>query len=465
MTPETSISKRELLLLASLFLFEAAIAVLWMAMYMKGERPFQIFISSRPGMAFLCAGAILLISGVDLARRYLVNKRSPSGRFRLVVMMNLVSVLLIVMTGEIAVRAGSRSHMDGEVFGNVVLKPRNWDKAIHRLLIENTGGDHSNRHLDYDDRMGWTVAPNRCSSDGLYCSSLEGVRAQQEEVVFPRIQGREEIALIGDSFTFGNEVSYEETWGYQLNQMLGNEFRVLNFGVGGYGLDQALVRYENDVRERRPNVVIFSFISHDLFRTMWVYPFIAMPEWNMPFSKPRFVMRDGELVNLNLTPLSTEAIFSGESISDLPLLEYDRGYRASDWQTHWYQFFYLIRLLTSLFPPWEAVGPDSSGDGLIATNAAILKTFVRSVKEGGSVPLVVFLPMKMDLGREASYVPLGKRVLEQAGIPYIDATSCVSEVNSADRFLENHYSPQGNEAVAKCVYKAMKESLPLPMPG
>ncbi|MDH4085071.1 MAG: hypothetical protein OEU99_16150, partial [Nitrospira sp.] len=217
--------------------------------------------------------------------------------------------------------------------------------------------------------------------------------------------------------------------------------------------------------ERRPNVVIFSFISHDLFRTMWVYPFIAMPEWNMPFSKPRFVMRDGELVNLNLTPLSTEAIFSGESISDLPLLEYDRGYRASDWQTHWYQFFYLIRLLTSLFPPWEAVGPDSSGDGLIATNAAILKTFVRSVKEGGSVPLVVFLPMKMDLGREASYVPLGKRVLEQAGIPYIDATSCVSEVNSADRFLENHYSPQGNEAVAKCVYKAMKESLPLPMPG
>jgi hypothetical protein len=122
-------------------------------------------------------------------------------------------------------------------------------------------------------------------------------------------------------------------------------------------------------------------------------------------------------------------------------------------------------LLTSLFPPWEAVGPDSSEDGLIATNAAILKTFVRSVKEEGSVPIVVFFPMKMDLGREASYLPLGKRMLEQAGIPYVDTTPCVSEVNSADRFLVEHYSPQGNEAVAKCVHKAMKESLPLPMPG
>lgn len=124
MTSETSLSKRELLLLTSLFLFESAIAVMLMAMYMKGERPFQVFLSSRPGLVFLCAVVVFLISGTDLVHQYLVNKRSPSGRFPMIVMMNLVSVLLIVIMGEIAVRAGSRSHMDGEVFGNVVLKPR-----------------------------------------------------------------------------------------------------------------------------------------------------------------------------------------------------------------------------------------------------------------------------------------------------------------------------------------------------
>jgi len=162
-------------------------------------------------------------------------------------------------------------------------------------------------------------------------------------------------------------------------------------------------------------------------------------QWSMPFSNPRFILQDEELVNVNVTPPSTEAIFSRGSIFELPLLEYEQGYRSSDWQTHWYHFSYLVRLLTSLFPSWEAVGPDSSEDELIATNMAILKTFVRSVKEEGSVPLVVFFPMKMDLGREGSYLPLGKRVLEQARIPYVDTTPCVSEVNSADRFLVDHY--------------------------
>lgn len=463
MTSETSLSKRELLLLASLFLFESAIAVIMMALHMKGERTFQVFLSSRPGLAFVCAVVVFLMSGTDLVHRYLVNKRSPSGRFRLVVMMNLVSVLLIVITGEMAVRVGSRDHLDGEAFGNVVLKPRNWDKAIHRLFIETNNGDHSDSYMDYDDRMGWTVAPNRCNSDGLYCSSSEGLRAPQERVVFPKIQGRTEIALIGDSFTFGEEVRYKEAWGYQLEQMLGNEFQILNFGVGGYGLGQMLLRYENDVRDRRPHVVIFGFISADLLRTLRVYPFIARPNWNMPFSKPRFILRDGELVNVNPTPPSTEEIFSTGEISDLPLLEYDHAYQSNDWQTRWYHFSYLIRLLMSRFPSWKASGHDSSDDALMSINAAILKAFVRSVRDAGSVPLVVFFPMNMELEREPSYVPLGKRVLEQAGIPYVDTTPCVSQVNSVERFLVGHYSPQGNKAVAKCVYRAMQESLPLPM--
>ena len=465
MTPETSLSKRELLLLASLFLCESAIAVFVMALYMKGERSFHVFLSSRPGLVFLCAVIAFFISGADLVRRYLVNKRSPSGRFHLVVTMNVVSVLLIAITGELVVRAGTRSHMDGEAFGNVVLKPRSWDKARQRLLPQYTTADHSS-YLDYDDGMGWTVEPNRCSSDGLYCSSVEGVRAPQKGVAFPKIQGKNEIALVGDSFTFGNEVSYEETWGDRLDRMLGDEFRVLNFGVGGYGLGQALVRYEQDVRERRPKVSILSFIASDLRRTMFVYPPIARPHWNIPFAKPRFILRDGHLVNVNVTPLSTEEIFSAEAISDLPLLEYEGGYRSRDWEQCWYHFSYLVRLLTSLFPSWEGVSPHLSDDALVSINASILNAFVRSAQDANSIPLVVFLPVRTELGQAASSVPLGKRVLKQAGIRYVDTTSCLSEVDVAQRFMAGgHYSPQGNEAVAQCVHRAMKDILPLLMSG
>jgi len=49
---------------------------------------------------------------------------------------------------------------------------------------------------------------------------------------------------VGDSFTFGQEVTYEESWGYLLEKALGSEFQVLNFGVAMYGVDQAYLRYE-----------------------------------------------------------------------------------------------------------------------------------------------------------------------------------------------------------------------------
>jgi hypothetical protein len=72
-------------------------------------------------------------------------------------MMNLVTVVLILITGEIAIRAGSRNSQEGEQIGSVLLRPKNWDAVVlhHRQLLDRLGGDLS--YLVYDDLMGWTV--------------------------------------------------------------------------------------------------------------------------------------------------------------------------------------------------------------------------------------------------------------------------------------------------------------------
>ena len=41
----------------------------------------------------------------------------------------------------------------------------------------------------------------------------------------------------------------------------------------------------------------------------------------------------------------------------------------------------------------------------------------------------------------------------------VDSASCVFEGNSDERFLVDHYSPHGNEAVANCVYQAVRKAL------
>lgn len=60
---------------------------------------------------------------------------------------------------------------------------------------------------------------------------------------FAWVPTRYRIAIVGDSFTFKLEVPYEKTWGHQFEIALGPGWQVLNFGVDGYGLDQAFLRY------------------------------------------------------------------------------------------------------------------------------------------------------------------------------------------------------------------------------
>jgi hypothetical protein len=458
---------KHLLLLASLFLWELSITVMLMAIYMKGDRPFAVFLSSNPGVVFLVTIAVSLIAGAVIIHQYLASKRSPSSRFSLIVMMNLVTVIVVLMTGEITIQKKSVSSIEGETLFGTVLRPKDWDKVAlyYREITHQASGDLS--YLVNDDLLGWTVGPNKQSADALYSSDSNGIRAPHAGITFAKLAGKTRIALMGDSFTFGHE-KYEDTWGYLLEEALGSEFQVLNFGVGGYGVDQVYLRYEKDVRKWNPKIVIYGVTSHALIRTMIVYPFVSFPNWNSPFSKPRFILRAGELKKMNVPALAPEAIFSKGSISELPFLEYDYGYKQSDWEKSLLHHSYLARLFVSRFPRWSAVNPDVSDEALASVNVAILKAFVRSAAQSGTIPLVVYFPnFATELGRPSSSLPLGKRVLQEANIAYTDLTPCLLELNAADRFVPSghYFSPQGIAAVANCLRPVVNEALAVPIFG
>ena len=450
--------KNDFLLIAALFVFELSVAVILMAIYMKGDRSFAVFLPSKPGMVFLLTIGTLVLAGVALIHQYLAHKRSSSSQFSLLVTMNLVTLMLVLVTGEIALKAASRSSVEGETVGGVVLRPKSWETLAqhYRQLINRAGGEQLS-YLVYDDLMGWTVGPNRRSANGLYRSSSEGIRASEAGVSFASPTGKTRIALVGDSFTFGEDVTYEETWGYFLEKELGSQFQVLNFGVAGYGVDQSFLRYEKDVRKWKPKIVIFGFISNDAVRSMLVYPFLSFPDWDMPFAKSRFIVRNGELTNINEQPRTPQAIFSAESILELPLLEYDQGYVQSDWVRHFYHRSYLARLFVSWVRRCSIEGAEVTDEALVAVNASILETFVRSATEAGVIPLVVLFPNK----KELSVSPLSKRVLQRSGVAYTDLSSCLLPLNADDRFVpaHRHYSPQGNAVVANCLHKVVNEAL------
>ena len=248
--------------------------------------------------------------------------------------------------------------------------------------------------------------------------------------------------------------------GIPFRRALESKFQVLNFGVGGYGIDQSYLRYKKDVREWKPDIVIFGFISHDLNRTMTVYPFLSFYGWG-PFSSPRFVLRNGHLTLLNVPPLSPEIILSHRTISELPFIEYDSGYKESEWEKGLYHLSYLVRLFVSWFPRWSEVSPDVSDEAFVAVNASILRSFVTSATQAGSIPIVVYFPHGevKEGARARSSQPIHEQVLRAAQINYTDLTPCLLELNAPERFVSDgeHYSPQANARVASCLSNIVNE--------
>jgi hypothetical protein len=269
------------------------------------------------------------------------------------------------------------------------------------------------------------------------------------------------VAITGDSFTFGLDVPFQNSWGAVLENALGPDVVVLNFGVDGYGVDQALLRYERDARQWRPRVSIFGFIAHDLLRTVSVYPFITFPDWDL-FAKPRFTLRNGALERVTGRLASPAEILATPSITDLPHISLEPGYNPDEWGAHVYGASYALRFLFSRFPRWPIPtrnAPDAELEGL---NVALLSRFVSLAKDDGAVPLLVFFPERSDLGSDSR--PVRDRVfsgLSRAGIDFLNLTSCVGSVGVERAFIPErlHYSPEGNAAVAQCLMPHVRDAI------
>ncbi len=131
----------------------------------------------------------------------------------------------------------------------------------------------------YDARLGWTSPPN-CASTG-YNVDAEGYRKTPSGPAFMQPP----VLVTGSSFAKGDEVADEEAWPAYLQGMLGR--RVLNGGVGGYSLDQTVLRTERLALQAKPKLIIASFTPDDVRRTE------LKVAWSR--DKPYFTSTDGRL--------------------------------------------------------------------------------------------------------------------------------------------------------------------------
>ncbi|HKX04575.1 MAG TPA: hypothetical protein VJX71_18930 [Methylomirabilota bacterium] len=445
------------LLLAALYLLEFCVLLLALDLPRLLGRPLRSAIGSVVGLYALLGVLGIVIALLLIVRQYGRARREGVKPFAVTLTLNVLSMVLMVAAGEIVTRVLTVQTPEGAQLIGTLLLPRDWgfEVARNRALLDRTRLEEP--YLVSDELLGWTVGPARRSHDGLNQSSVEGIRSDRAGVSFAATHPARRVALVGDSFTFGLDVRYEDSWASRLEQVLRPGTQVLNFGVSGYGIDQAYLRYTRDVRPWHARVVIFGVFPGDLGRSMGVYPLIYLPGEDLPFAKPRFILKDGGLSLVNVPVPTMDTVLSTRSVSGLPYVDYDMDYHESDWRWRPFHASQLVRAVLSRYPVRSARGPAVSPEALRAVNGELLRDFVRLVRADGSMPLVVYMPGRNDYlawAQDPKHLPIITRdVLRQVGVEFTDLTPCVGAVPEAERFVagKRHYSPRTSAAIASCL--------------
>lgn len=124
-------------------------------------------------------------------------------------------------------------------------------------------------YQEYSPTLGWTIGRGQISRDGLYRSNAGGFRANREHATEVP-DGKLRVLCFGDSFTHCDEVGNHDTWQHHA-EVAAPHMEFLNFGVPGYGLTQAYLRYL-EVAPRYPaHFVIIGCMTEDTKRGVNVY--------------------------------------------------------------------------------------------------------------------------------------------------------------------------------------------------
>src|SRR3989344_932233 len=145
----------------------------------------------------------------------------------------------------------------------------------------------------YDGELGWIRKPNtekeETGKDGItkYHIGSRGSRKNPGHEKLPI-----KISFYGDSFLFARHVNDNETCQWHLSEL--TKTNVLNFSVGNYGLDQALMRLKREYPKNKSKIVVMGVVPSTIVRILCVWKHYN--EFGNTFGfKPRFMMENGKL--------------------------------------------------------------------------------------------------------------------------------------------------------------------------
>jgi hypothetical protein len=318
-----------------------------------------------------------------------------------------------------------------------------------------------------DPELGWP-APASLGGDVF---DAEGKRPSPSSPPGPPC-----VALYGDSFTFAGEVPHGEAWGDVLAGMLG--CAVANYGVSGYGTDQALLRSRRHPAPQA-RVAILGIYPENVLRNLNQYRvFIGGSAFSF---KPRFVLEQDALRLIPLPKLSAEGVAEFHRRPET-LLPHETFLPDSRWGPARLDFPHALALGRALFHPrvWAALAGKTSWGAFLkpdhpagghALTVAIAQTFAEEARARGQKALMVLFPTQSAHRRfekegHWAHRPLAE-AMENAGLHVLDVSPDFAErakslqggfcdLLTFPETCRGHYNAAGYRLVAEAVHRAIE---------
>lgn len=322
-------------------------------------------------------------------------------------------------------------------------------------------------YIVFSASLGWSIKEK--GNSRLYQANSDGIRSDKEYALNPS-PGILRVSTFGDSFTHCDDVNNKDTW-QSIIENYDSNFEVLNFGVGGFGLDQAYLRYLQDGSRYKPHITLIGFMSENIFRNVNRFRPFYYPNTEMPLAKPRFLAVNNELSivpnQFNKLHEYADLIRNPQKVlGKLGVNDYffERRYRSNIFD--WSPTVRIIEILIAkardkLYTDGIITNGyyNANSEAFIITKR-IFDAFRSEILNNDQVPIIVIFPTRDDVIRyqrdkTKRYAPL-LSYFDSMNYEYIDLMDAVENSKIEDLFI-GHYSPDGNRLIAKYLYEYLKK--------
>ncbi len=252
-----------------------------------------------------------------------------------------------------------------------------------------------------------------------------GFRSNNNNVSY---KNNKKIIAVGDSFTFGDQVSNDFTWPSILERNL--KIKVDNGGVFGYGAAQSLKRLEKITFTDKYEYAIFSIlVGSDVSRDRYMY--------RSGFPRPSVIEVDGNLMYSNVPfPHLAESKYN-PSHKDYPLL------------SKCFNYIYICRIIMLNLN----INPINDRLSLLHPNAAdeskIIDWIVKKFLEVEVPKKIILLQYSKNLNEKEiqDERKLILKIAEKYKIKVIDTYAILESVDEK-KYWFGHHTKLGNKLVA-----------------